>query len=133
MVMVDTSSGLAGTCYESEGGCCEEEAVRIFRAFFASSNPDGLFLSLSSLLRCVECSCVVSTTFCVFGVVQPETGSTTAACSRWWRPRRQSGRAPRTPPREAAVLLGLLVLVCVRVWNVEKGGSARESVCVNER
>lgn len=35
-------SGLAGTCYESEGGCCEEEAVRAFRAFFASSNPDGL-------------------------------------------------------------------------------------------
>lgn len=37
-------SGLAGNCYESEGGCCEEEAVRMFRAFFAMSNPDGLLL-----------------------------------------------------------------------------------------
>ena len=33
---------LEGSCYVSESGCCAEEAVEIFREFFAQTNPDGL-------------------------------------------------------------------------------------------
>lgn len=108
--------------------CSVDSRARATRARAAAARRRPCAPSVPSLRRPIlmvcllrpaqECCGTSSLTHGFAPLVQRRTGSMTAACSRCWRARHQSARAPTAPLREARVC-------------VEKGGGG--SVNVRER